>query len=212
MFHANPSCRLPRVLECPHCAGQMNLSGRGKAPGVVTYFCGRCVPLLRIKELWLGQVVRTGNLGFGFVQLRGPSELGGVHFRVSDFAAVGREPVAAAPRVGDQVLVLLDDDAQHARRVWRVPVTAGAPHNGQAAPRAAGNGTGKEKNQGRRTGTVTRVVTEDWGFITEVVTGRELFVHRRELRGGVRLVPGQRVTYLPAQTPKGLRACEVEGA
>ena len=191
----------------------MNQSGRGRAPGSVTYFCGRCVPLLRIKELWLGQVVRTGKLGFGFVQLHGPSGLGGVHFRVADFAAANRGPQGAAePRVGDQVLVLLDDDPQHARRVWQLDATHGTPQNGRPWGPPAPSGAAKTNGQGRQAGSITKVITDAWGFITEYGTGREVFVHRGDLRGRARLALGQRVTYLPAQTPKGLKACEVEAA
>jgi hypothetical protein len=67
----------------------MNLSGRGKAPGSVAYFCARCVPMLRVKELWQAQVVHTGNRGFGFVQLHGAGGLGAVHFRVEDLVSAG---------------------------------------------------------------------------------------------------------------------------
>jgi len=211
MNQSNLSCRSPRVLACPHCGCQMNQSGRGKAPGSATYFCAGCVPLLRIKELWLGQVVRTGNQGFGFVQLHGASGLGGVHFRVADFVAVnGRSPEAAQPQVGDHVLVLLDDDPQHARRVWRVEFVTRAPQTGRPASRPAPAAVASTNGHGRQAGSITKVVTADWGFITEYGTGRELFVHRHDLRGRAGLVLGQRVTYLPAQTPKGLKACEVD--
>jgi len=211
MTQTKLNCRLPRTIQCPHCGGQMNSSGSGKAPGSAAYFCAGCVPMLRIKELWLGQVVRTGNQEFGFVQLHGASGLGGVHFRTADFvAANGGSPKTAGPHVGDHVLVLLDDQPNHARRVWRVTPLGAAPQNGKPVPTASGNGALKPNEQGRRRGSITTLVTSDWGFITEFGSGRTVFVHRRDLRHGARMVLGQQVTYLPAQTPKGLRACEVD--
>jgi cold shock CspA family protein len=213
MNPTNVTCRLPSVIECPHCGGQMNQSGRGKAPGSTAYFCGGCVPLLRIKELWLGQVVRTGNQGFGFIQLHGAGGLGGVHFRVQDFVAPGgRSSSAATPHVGDHVLVLLDDDPQHARRAWRVQPVARAPQNGRPANGPAPNGSPGTNGHGRQAGSITKVIADNWGFITEYGTGRELFVHRHNLRGRARLELGQRVTYLPEQTPKGLNARDVQAA
>lgn len=198
---------LPRNLQCPHCNGQMNLTGRGKAPASVMYLCVQCVPILRTKELWLGQVVRTGNRDFGFVQLRGPHAMGGLRFEYCDFAAPRRGKSQATPRLGENVLVLLGDDARHAERVWRIDATAQPNRNGQGN---SGNGTHRPSGNGRRRGSVTKLGGPDWGFVTEFGTGRELFVHCNDLRGGARLSLGRQVSYLPAQTPKGWKACEVE--
>lgn len=114
MYALQPN-QTPRTLVCPHCRKQMNLTGRGRAPGSVVYFCHGCVPMLQIKQLFLGQVVRTGNLGFGFVQLQGPHGLGGLRFELDDC----RDPVSGQPagvlHVGDPVLVLLSEDASRAK-------------------------------------------------------------------------------------------------
>ncbi len=185
----------PKTLACPHCGAQMNLTGRGRAPGSVVYFCSRCVPMLQVKELWLGQVVRTGNLGFGFVQLRGAQALGGVRFLAQDCLdpATGGQ-ATSQPRVGDSVLALLGDDATQVQKLWRL-----AP----AQPRLNGSPSV------RRHGVITTLKTPVWGFITEMQTGVSWFVHQKDLAGGGILATGLRVTFLPAHTPKGRKACEV---
>ena len=199
MSTSNPCLPSPRTLACPHCGSQMNLTGRGRGPGSTIYCCSGCVAMLRMKELWLGQVVRTGTQGFGFVQLQGLAGAS-LRFNISDFLDAG--PRAASPHVGEPVLVLLSDDARTASKVWKLrdgarprPVN-GAPHaNGAPSP--------------RHRGTITAVKSPDWGFLTDEKTDQAYFIHRTDLVGGGPLVVGQRVTFLPADTPKGKKACEV---
>jgi len=222
----NSNLQVPRVLDCPHCGGQMNHSGRGRAPGTAIYLCAGCVTSLRTKELWLGQVTRTGDCGFGFIQLKGSESMPHVHFYLNNFVLPGRgEANGVRPLVGDTVLVLTGDDPAHALRVWRV-VKAGQPvsparnradqtHRSRTDQRQRNHAAppqhnGTAKNQGRRSGSITKVVNADWGFITEFDSGRELFVHRNDLKGNGRLTLGRHVSYLPAKTSKGWRACEVE--
>jgi cold shock CspA family protein len=150
--------------------------------------------MLRMKELWLGQVVRTGTKGFGFVQLQGP-EGASLRFNTSDFVDAG-SPQAASPHVGEPVMVLLSDDARTASKVWKLRNGAPAP-NGNGAPSP------------RRRGTITAVKSPDWGFLTDEKTNQAYFIHRTDLVGGGPLIMGQRVTFLPADTPKGKKACEV---
>jgi cold shock CspA family protein len=189
--------RTPKTLICPHCGTQMNFTGRGRAPGSVVYLCRRCVPMLQMKELWLGQVVRTGNLGFGYVQLQGAHGLGGLRFELRHCL----DPVSgrpAAPQVGDPVLVLLSEDANHAKQLWSLP-----------APRFAPLDNGPQSNGLRRRGVVTTLKSPEWGFLVDQASGLPYFVHQTDVCGGQPLAVGQRVTFLPAQTPKGRKACEV---
>ncbi len=194
MFNSKPSLPSPRTLACPHCRSQMNLTGRGRGPGSTIYCCSGCVAMLRMKELWLGQVVRTGAKGFGFVQLQGPDGAS-LRFNTSDFLDSG-SPQAASPRVGEPVLVLLSDDACTASKVWKLRNGAHA-RNADASPSP------------RHRGTITAVKSPDWGFLTDEKAGQAYFVHRTDLVGGCRLVVGQRVTFLPVDTPKGKKAGDV---
>lgn len=140
--------------------------------------------------------MRTGNLGFGFVQLQGPHGLGGLRFELDDC----RDPVSGQPagvlHVGDPVLVLLSADASRAKQVWRLP---GARF---AASLPNSNGP-------RRYGVVTALKSPQWGFRADQANGLPYFVHQADVCGGQPLAVGQRVTFLPAQTPKGRKACEV---
>ena len=182
----------PKTLLCPHCGAQMNLTGRGRAPGSVVYLCSRCVPMLKVKELWKGQIVRTGNLGFGFVQLEGAQGLGGLRFAVEDClqGSNGHRPTQH-PAVGDWVLVLLSEDATQARKLWQLP----RPSANGAAP--------------RRRGVIAVLKAPDWGFITEFETGRTYFVHQSDMVGAGPLAVGCHVTFRLAETPKGPKASEV---
>jgi len=152
--------------------------------------------MLRMKELWLGQVVRTGTQGFGFVQLKGP-EGASLRFDTSDFLDAGNSRTAP-PNVGDSVLVLLSADACTASKVWKL-------RNG--IPARNDNGHGKPSP--RHHGVITAVKSPDWGFLTDEKTDQACFIHRTDLVGGGPLVLGQRVTFLPADTPKGKKACAV---
>ena len=125
MSTSNPSLPSPRTLACPHCGSQMNLTGRGRGPGSTIYCCSGCVAMLRMKELWLGQVVRTGTQGFGFVQLQGP-EGASLRFNTSDLLDASNRQ-AASPHVGELVMVLLSDDARTASKVWKL--RNGAPRS-----------------------------------------------------------------------------------
>jgi|GEM_PF-3310797 cold shock CspA family protein len=189
--------RTPKTLICPHCGTQMNLTGRGRAPGSVVYLCRRCVPMLQMKELWLGQVVRTGNLGFGYVQVRGAHGLGGLRFELRHcLDAVSGRP--SVPQIGDPVLVLLSDDASHAKHLWRLPAPCFAPL-----------GHDPQLNGPRRHGVVTSLKSPQWGFLVDQASGLPYFVHQADVCGRRPLGIGQKVTFLPAQTPKGRKACEV---
>lgn len=190
--------RTPKTLVCPHCGTQMNLTGRGRAPGSVVYLCRRCVPMLQMKELWLGQVVRTGNLGFGYVQLQGAHGLGGLRFELPDCLDPASGRPAPAPHVGDPVLVLLSEDAHRVKQLWTLPVARSLPYP-----------NGHQSNGTRRYGVVTTLKSPQWGFLVDQSNGLPYFVHQTDVWGGQPLAIGQRVTFLPAQTPKGRKACEV---
>jgi len=189
---------VPKTLFCPHCGIQMNLTGRGRAPASVVYLCRCCVPMLRLKELHLAQVVRTGNLGFGFVQLMGSHGLGGLRFEFSDCLDPVAGQTGCVPRVGEQVLVLLDHNATRVQRLWRLPQVA-----------AGTSLYGNSHEPLRRRGVVTALKSPEWGFLVDETDGTSYFVHQADVCGGHRLAVGLRVTFLPAQTPKGRKACEV---
>ena len=93
----------------------------------VVYVCSRCVPMLQVKELWLGQVVRTGNLGFGFVQLQGLGGTGWAAVLRSGCldSATGRR-ADRQPGVGDWVLGLLGNSGELGK-LWRLA----APFHGR---------------------------------------------------------------------------------
>jgi len=190
--------RTPKTLICPHCGTQMNFTGRGRAPGSVVYLCRRCVPMLQMKELWLGQVVRTGNLGFGYVQLQGAHGLGGLRFELHDCLDPASGRPATETHVGDAVLVLLSEDTSRAKQVWRLS-------NARSNPPSSG----PQSNGLRRHGVVTTLKSPEWGFLVDQANGLPYFVHQADVDGGQPLAVGQRVTFLPAQTPKGRKACEV---
>jgi cold shock CspA family protein len=178
----------------------MNFTGRGKAAGSVIYLCVGCVSSLRAKELWQGQIVRTSDRGFGFLQLVGRGNMPHLRFEHGEVAEPGRQTPSRV-EVGDFVLVLLADDARHARRIWRLRPACrqnGSPHvNGSAT---------------RGVGVVTATPGHDWGFITELQTGNRFFVHQSDLRAGARIALGDQVTFLPTSTTKGPRAIEVRRA
>ncbi len=209
----------PKTLICPHCGAQMNLSGPGRAAGALVYLCARCVPLLQLKELWLGQVVRTGHRDFGFVQLAGAPGLGTLHFSFPDWldARTGR-PSPLAPQVGDPCLVLLGPSG-HAHRLWRLPRKKHHPAqpdapNGHAPfrmPHAPSrtHAPACPLDPRRRHGVISVLKAPDWGFLTEPQTGRAWFIHQRDVIGPGRLQVGRQVTFLPGTTPKGRKACEV---
>lgn len=186
----------PKTLSCPHCGTQMNLTGPGRAVGSVVYFCRRCVPLLRLKELWRGQVVRTGSWGFGFVQLQCPVGLDALRFKLADcYNAHGQS--LANVQVGDQVLVLLGEDTLWVKALWKL-----------SSRPSAFRSDGVEELH-RRRGVVTCLKAPDWGFLVDQHTGKPYFVHQNDILGGHTLAVGQKVTFLPGSTPKGSKACEV---
>ena len=87
-----------------------------------------------------------------------------------------------------------------------MPARPARSGNFETAPPAR-NGNGEPSPRHR--GTITAVKSPDWGFLTDEKTGQAYFIHRTDLVGGGPLVMGQRVTFLPANTPKGMKACEV---
>ncbi len=186
----------PKTLSCPHCGTQMNLTGPGRAVGSVVYFCRWCVPMLQLKELWLGQVIWTGSWGFGFVQLQGPGGLGDLRFELADCRNAHGHPLSNL-QVGDQVLVLLGDDTLRVKALWKF------------APRPAIFQSDGVEEQYRRRGVVTCLKAPDWGFLVDQQTGKPYFVHQNDILGGHTLAVGQKVTFLPGTTPKGSKACEV---
>jgi cold shock CspA family protein len=65
----------------------------------------------------------------------------------------------------------------------------------------------------RNKGTVTRVAqTGAFGQITDERDGQQYFVHSSQLQRGAILRIGARVSFLPAKTPRGLSAIEVQPA
>ena len=193
-----PLASPPKTLPCPHCGGQIHFVGRGRVPTSIVYHCPDCVAMLRLKELWPGQIVRTGNRGFGFAQLQGFTGWGTVYFNMTDLVDTTAVTPAIKPaRVGDPVLVLLGKTAQRAERVWRMDRATSSRF-----PDCRG------QQNVRRQGIVTTMKDPLWGFITEQKTGQAYFVHQRDVCDGL-LAVGQHVTFLPAQTPKGRKACEL---
>lgn len=183
----------PKTLGCPHCGGQMNLTGRGRAAGSVTYICLSCVPALQVKELWHAQVVRTGNLGFGFVQILGARGVPALRFNHLDCRhPSGHKGSRQPPQIGERCLVLLASSLRRVLRVWRLPPPAPA---GRTRP--------------ARQGVITALKAPDWGFVTELGTGTSWFVHQTDVVGGRPLTLGQRVTFVPGHGPQGPKACEV---
>lgn len=108
MSTSNPTLSSPRTLACPHCGSQMNLTGRGRGPGSTIYCCSGCVAMLRMKELWLGQVVRTGTQGSSFVQIQGPAGAS-LRFNSSDFLDAGTDHMAGTSplTIGTSALILM---------------------------------------------------------------------------------------------------------
>jgi cold shock CspA family protein len=153
--------------------------------------------MLRMKELWLGQVVRTGARDFGFVQLQGLQGMAALRFETRDFIDPSRgRTTNGHPCAGEPVMVLLSNDARCAFKVWRLRPTA-----------RPGNTNGSSSLRHR--GIITAVKTPDYGFLADGKNGQAYFVHRMDIIGGGPLLAGQRVTFLLTNTPKGKKACEV---
>ncbi len=193
--HGTHKTSLPRTLGCPECGGRMNHSGRGRAPGSAFYFCAACPASKQGKELWLGRVIRTGAKGFGFLSLDGLPAVDAVHFRHLDVVS----PTGSADPLqrDDRVLVLLATDPQRARRVWKLR-------------RPESNGRANTNGQGdRHRGIITRVVDPAYGFLTEIGSGEDYFVHCSQLAEGIRWEAGEKVTFRPVRTVKGTQAHEV---
>lgn len=216
-------------LPCPHCEGTMNSLGPGPDRRSTRYICLGCTKPLRVKELWQGQVVRTGAQDFGFVAIEAMPFLGDVHFKLEDVHHT--EQV----RIGDRVAVLIEDgpEGKFARALYPVaarPTSRRRSGNGRtedgrgSAGRNSGNidaprtdqrshsprhrSRDDSRSRARRWGEVKVLKAVDWGFITDLDSGDDFFFHASNCRGPV-MRQGQRVIYTPVRTAKGLSAEDV---
>lgn len=189
------------TLRCPHCGGQMNTLGPGPDRRSQRYMCLGCTGPLQVKELWQGQIARLGAHDFGFLVIDAMPFLGTLYFRLADVAGEGQ------PRIGDRVLALVEQGprGQFARAVYPMP---DAP---QPRPDRRWRDRPAATHGARRWGEVYVLKAPDWGFLRDLETGEELFVHASNCRGPVLRV-GQRVVYTPSRSPRGPQALDVAAA
>lgn len=198
----------PKTISCPTCTRRMNLAGVGRAAGCMAYFCTTCPDNYRVKELWKGTVVRTGNRGFGFISLTGLLSSNTVHFWSNTYFHVnGTIEASTAPEVGASVLVALSN-SESAVRVWEI-ATVNVLRPSQQNLTKPSNRPAAANQLDRQLGVVMKLNAHDWGFISAYRTGEELFLHRSQWASACALLPGTEVSFVARQTPKGLAACDV---
>jgi cold shock CspA family protein len=194
-MRANKS-NLPKTL--PFQGGRINQAGLGRAAGSINYVNHVTGQSL---DLFEAQVVQVGPI-FALAAIAGNDALAKV--RVDQALLNGSGPA----QLGDILIVGPLDflpAGPRARAVWSV--RTGSHHH--APPQPANR---PQFVPPRNKGTVTRVApVGTFGEITDERTGSQYFVHQSQLRGTMLRI-GARVSFLPARTPRGLSAIEVQPA
>jgi len=175
--------QLPRTLS--YLRRPLNYCGRGRTPGSHVYMDMAAGGLAY--EMFVARVCRTG-LHYSLAIIDENQALGKV--RIDNVILNG-----AGPTRVDDVMIVGPLDYQlngpMAKGVWRLtrpPI-------------------------GRRTGVITKVEPPgNYGWLTCEQTGISVFVHQKQLRPGVYLAPGQRVSFVLGDTGRGPAAFDVGSA
>lgn len=189
----NKQLKFPDTL--PFDGRALALTGKGRAPGTVTYFDARRTQSI---DLFVARVESVGNACCVAVVDDNPHMS---QVRVNHEAVTG-----ARPHAGD-ALLLADIDFNSkplvARRAWRIPSIRNQINNQQNSGRAGG----------RQTGTVIYVHPSlAWCKVSADADGAEVFIHRTQWRPAFHMQSGQRVGFVAAQTEGGLAAFDVRAA
>lgn len=184
----------------PFQGGVINNAGTGRAAGSTSYLnhiTGQSVDVFKAQVTQVGPIFAllevADNKALGKVRVdhnllngSGPAQLGDtLMIGPLQFLPAGPRAVCAWP-------------AGRSRLQHPQPVRSPMRHL-QASPTR------------RNKGTVTRVAqTGAFGQITDERDGQQYFVHASQLQRGALLRIGARVSFLPARTPRGLSAIEVQ--
>jgi cold shock CspA family protein len=198
---------MPKSL--PFQGGVINNAGVGRAAGSTSFLnhvTGQNV------DLFKAQVAQVGPL-FALAEVADNKALGKV--RVDHSLLNG----AGAAQLGDTLIVgPLQFLPAGPRAVCAWPTRAASPMRTAARPinpwshhSIPATSQYHAPVPRRNKGTVTRVAqTGAFGQITDERDGQQYFVHSSQLQRGALLRLGARVSFMPAKTPRGLSAIEVQ--
>jgi cold shock CspA family protein len=186
----------------PFQGGLINNAGTGRAAGSTSYLnhvTGQSV------DLFKAQVAQVGPL-FALAEVADNKALGKV--RVDHNLLNGSGPA----QLGDTLIIgplQFLPAGPRAACAW----PAGRPSLQRPQPARPPMRPHQAPPAWRNKGTITRVAqTGAFGQVTDERDGQQYFVHTSQLQRGALLRIGAHVSFLPARTPRGLSAIEVQPA
>ena len=200
---------LPKCL--PFQGGVINNAGAGRAAGSTSFLnhvtgqnldlfeaqVAQVGPLFALAEVADNKALGKVRIDYNLLNGSGPAHLG-------DTLIIG--PLQFFPAGPRAVCAWPSRTSSPARPLTR-PVH---PRSGPSIPASRPYHTPAPR---RNKGTVTRVAqTGAFGQITDERDGQQYFVHASQLQRGALLRIGACVSFLPAKTPRGLSAIEVQPA